>query len=186
MSSEPIGVSGLAGRYATALFELADEKKQLDEVADDLAQLRAMIGDSDDLRRMIRSPIVAKDEQGKAIQAIMEKAGLSELTRRFVGVVAGNGRLFAVDDMARAYRAILASRRGELTAEVTSATALSDKQLEQLTEKLRSSMGSNVAIEAKVDAELLGGLIVKVGSRMIDSSLRTKLQKLQFVLKGAA
>lgn len=186
MSSESIGVSGLAGRYATALFELADEQKQLDEVADDLAQLRAMIGDSDDLRRMIRSPIVAKEEQGKAIQAIMEKAGLSELTRRFVGVVSGNGRLFAVDDMARAYRAILASRRGELTAEVTSATALSDKQLEQLTENLRSSMGSNVAIEAKVDPELLGGLIVKVGSRMVDSSLRTKLQKLQYVLKGAA
>lgn len=186
MSSEPVGVSGLAGRYATALFELADEQKQLDQVADDLAQLRAMIDDSADLSRMIRSPVVAREEQGRAIQAVMERAGLSELTRRFVGVVSGNGRLFAIEGMARAYRAILADRRGELTAEVTSATALSGDQLEQLTEKLRSSMGSNITIEAKVDPELLGGLIVKVGSRMVDSSLRTKLQKLQFVLKGAA
>lgn len=179
-------MSGLAGRYATALFELADEQKQLDQVADDLAQLRAMIGTSEDLRRMIRSPIIARAQQGAAIQAVMEQAGLSELTRRFVGVVCANGRLFAVDDMARAYRAILANRRGELTAEVTSAVALTDEQVNSLTDKLRAAMGSNISIEAKVDPDILGGLIVKVGSRMVDSSLRTKLQKLQYVLKGAA
>lgn len=179
-------MSGLAGRYATALFELADEQKQLDQVADDLAQLRAMIGTSEDLRRMIRSPIIARAQQGAAIQAVMEQVGLSELTRRFVGVVCANGRLFAVDDMARAYRAILANRRGELTAEVTSAVALTDEQVNSLTDKLRAAMGSNISIEAKVDPDILGGLIVKVGSRMVDSSLRTKLQKLQYVLKGAA
>lgn len=179
-------MSGLAGRYATALFELADEQKQLDQVADDLAQLRAMIEASEDLRRMIRSPIIARAQQGTAIQAVMEKAGLSELTCRFVAVVCANGRLFAVDDMARAYRAILANRRGELTAEVTSAVALTDEQVNRLTDKLRAAMGSNVSIDAKVDPDILGGLIVKVGSRMVDSSLRTKLQKLQYVLKGAA
>ena len=186
MSSEPIGVSGLAGRYATALYELADEQKKLDEVADDLATLLAMTDDSDDLRRMLLSPVVAREEQGAAIEAVMERAGMSELTRHFVGVVAKNGRLFAVEDMARAYRAILADRRGEVTAEVTSATALSDAQQKALTDMLKSAVGSNVAIDAKVDPDILGGLVVRVGSRMVDSSLRTKLQKLQFVLKGAA
>ena len=186
MSSEPIGVSGLAGRYATALYELADDQKKLDEVADDLSTLLALTDVSDDLRRMLRSPVVAREAQGAAVEAVMERAGLSELTRRFVGVVAMNGRLFAVEDMARAYRAILADRRGEVTAEVTSAVALSDAQRNALTDMLKTAVGSNVTIDAKVDPEILGGLIVRVGSRMVDSSLRTKLQKLQFVLKGAA
>lgn len=179
-------MSGLAGRYATALYELADVQKELDDVADDVATLLALTDESDDLRRMLRSPVVARDEQGAAIEAVMVRAGMSELTRRFVGVVARNGRLFAVEDMARAYRAILADRRGEVTAEVTSATALSDTQKKKLIEMLKSAVGSNVEVDAKVDPDILGGLIVRVGSRMVDSSLRTKLQKLQFVLKGAA
>lgn len=179
-------MSGIAGRYATALFELADEQKQLDEVAADLGSLLAMIDDSEDLRRMLRSPVVPREEQGAAIEAVMKSAGLSELTRRFVGVVARNGRLFAVEDMARAYRAILADRRGEVSAEVTSAMPLTRAQSDRLAKMLKSEVGANVTIDAKVDADILGGLIVRVGSRMVDSSLRTKLQKLQFVLKGAA
>jgi len=186
VASELIGVSGLAGRYATALFELADDQKKLDDVAADLASLLTMIGESDDLRRMIKSPIVAREEQGKAIAAVMDRAGMSELTRSFVGVVARNGRLFAVEDMARAYRAILADRRGEVTAEVTSAMPLSETQQTRLTDMLKAAVGTSVSIEAKVDPNILGGLVVRVGSRMVDSSLRTKLQKLQFILKGAA
>lgn len=186
MSSEAHGMSGLAGRYATALFDLADEDKRLDEVAGDLAALLEMIRQSEDLARMIRSPVIAREDQAAAMEAVMEHAGLSDLVRRFVGVVARNGRLFAVADMARAFRAVLAQRRGEVTAEVISAGPLSTSQGARLAAMLESALGSNVAIEARVDSEILGGLIVRVGSRMVDSSLRTKLQKLQFALKGAA
>lgn len=186
MSSEPIGVSGLAGRYATALFDLADEQKLLDEVAGDLAALLSMTADSDDLRRMIQSPVIRREDQGRAIDAVMARAEVSDLTRRFIGLVARNGRLFALEDMARAYRAILAHRRGEITAAVTSASPLSDAQRDRLISRLKAEIGGSIQLDAKVDPEILGGLVVKVGSRMVDSSLRTKLQKLQFVLKGAA
>ncbi len=186
MSSEPMGGAGLAGRYAAALFDLADERNALDSVSDDLARLQDMIDESADLRRMLRSPVISRDDQGRAITAIAERAELSDLTRRFIGLIARNRRLFALGDMIRAFRAILSASRGEISAEVTSATALSAHHLETLGEALRQSVGAKVAIEAHVDPTLLGGLIVKVGSRMVDSSLRTKLQKLQFALKGVA
>ena len=186
MSSAPIDATGLAGRYATALYDLADEASAIDATHDDLMRLQAMIDDSADLRRLITSPVIARDDQARAISAVAERAELADLTCRFVGLVAANRRLFALTDMIRAFRAILAHRRGEVTAEVTSASPLSETQSTAIAEALRASMGSKVSIEARVDPELLGGLVVKVGSRMVDSSLRTKLQKLQIALKGAA
>jgi F-type H+-transporting ATPase subunit delta len=186
VSPEPIGGAGLAGRYAAALFDLADAGNEFDSVSDDLLRLDEMIDGSDDLRRLLQSPVISRDDQGRAISAIGEKAELAQLTRNFLGLVAQNRRLFALQGMIRAYHAILSARRGEVTAEVTSATPLSESHLAELNEVLRRSVGAKVAIRSSVDPDLLGGMIVKIGSRMIDSSLKTKLQKLQFALKGAA
>ena len=145
-----------------------------------------MLSESADLRRLVASPVIGRDEQGRAVAAVLEKADISELTRNFVGVVARNRRLFALDDMCVAYRDLLAARRGEITAEVTSAQPLTDAQRDALEQELRTAMGSKVTLDASVDQALLGGMIVKVGSRMVDSSLRTKLQRLELSLKGAA
>lgn len=185
MAGEDTGLSGLAGRYALALLELGDEKKELDAVAEDLRALKALIAESEDLRRMIASPLYSRDQQGKAMAAVLEKAGMGDLTRRFVLIVAQNRRLFALPQMIDAYLAELARRRGEITAQVTSARKLSDAQQEALAEALRKAVGGKVQVQLKVDQSLIGGLIVKVGSRMIDSSLRSKLQRLQLTMKGA-
>jgi F-type H+-transporting ATPase subunit delta len=184
VASKGTGVSGLADRYATALFDLADERKSLDQVADDLRQLRAMLAESAELRRLIRSPILSRIEQGRAITAIAEGAGLTPLTRNFLGLVAQNRRLFAVPGMIDAFLARLASRRGEVTAEIVAAQALTPAQLDAVNEQLRKAMGSKVAVEVRVDPTLLGGLVVKVGSRMVDASLRSKLHRLQLAMKG--
>ncbi len=183
MPSETTGATGLAGRYAAALFELAEEGKQLDAVAKDLASLRAMIDSSDDLRRTILSPVVSREDHAKAMTVLAGQAGMSELTGNFLGFVSMNRRLFALDRMIAAYLALLAQSRGEMTAEVISASELSDKHLEKIADAVKQALGSKVAIEARVDTSLLGGLIVKVGSKMFDSSLRTKLAKLQLVMK---
>ncbi len=184
MASTETGSSGLASRYATALFELADEAKALDAVADDLRALKALLADSPALTRLVRSPVLSRDEQGRAIEAVLEKAGAAPLTRQFVGVAAANRRLFALPGMIDAYLAELARRRGEMTAEVTSAHALTDGQTKALTDQLKKAVGAKVSVNVSVDPSLLGGLVVKVGSRMIDSSLRTKLSKLQLAMKG--
>jgi len=177
-------MSDLAGRYASALLDLADEQKALDQVADDLKALRSLISESEDLRRLLSSPVFSREEQSKAMAALMEKAGTGDLTRRFVLVVADNHRLFALPAMIEAYLAELAQRRGEITAEVTAARNLSDSQQAALLEALRSAVGSKVQLDLKVDPALIGGLVVKVGSRMVDSSLRSKLQRLQLAMKG--
>jgi F-type H+-transporting ATPase subunit delta len=184
LAAEDIGLSGLAGRYALALLELADEQKQLDRVADDLRGLKAVIAESEDLRRLIRSPLFTRTQQSQAMAAILDRAGVGELTRRCVLLVARNRRLFALDGMIAAYLAELARRRGEITAQVTSATALDDEQHRALVETLRNEVGAKVQVEVKVDPGLIGGLIVRVGSRMIDDSLRSKLQRLQLAMKG--
>jgi F-type H+-transporting ATPase subunit delta len=184
LASEATGVSGLAERYAAALFELADERRMLDEVASDLRQLRAMLAASPDLARLVRSPILTRGEQGKGIAALVERAGFTPLVRDFLAVVAKNRRLFAVPAMIDAYLAELAERRGEVTAEVTAALALSESQSALLSEQLRRSVGRRVSLEVKVDAGLIGGLIVKLGSRMIDGSIKSKLQRLQLAMKG--
>ena len=186
MASEATGVSGLAERYAAALFELADERRMLDEVASDLRQLRAMLAASPDLARLVRSPILTRGEQGKAIAALVERAGFTPLVRDFLAVVAKNRRLFAVPAMIEAYLRSLAERRGEVTAEVTAALPLSEGQLGLLSEQLRRSVGRRVSLEVKVDPGLIGGLIVKLGSRMIDGSIKSKLQRLQLAMKGAS
>jgi F-type H+-transporting ATPase subunit delta len=179
-----MGVAGLAERYAAALYELADEGKALDRVAQDLRSLDQLIAQSADLVRLIRSPVLGRLEQGRAMAAVLERMGADALTRKFVGLVAQNRRLFAVPAMIRAFLATLASRRGEIAAEVTSAAPLSKPQAEAVVAALRQAMGAKVSVETKVDPSLLGGLVVRVGSRMVDSSLRTRLQKLELAMKG--
>lgn len=184
VSSNVIGATGLSGRYATALFELADEEKALDDVASDLASVGVMIEESDDLQRLIRSPIISRDDQLGAMDAVLEAAGVGQLTRNFIGVVTRNRRLFALPGMIKDYQALLAAARGEATAEVTSAQQLSDAQISAVEDSIKQAMGTKVAIDAKVDESLLGGLVVKVGSRMVDTSLKTKLSQLRLAMKG--
>ena len=184
MASETTGVSGLAQRYAAALFDIADERRMLDEVASDLRQMRAMLAASVDLSRLVRSPILTRGEQGRAISALAERASFAPLVRDFLAVVAKNRRLFAVPAMIEAYLEKLAERRGEVTAEVTAAQALSEAQQNSLIDQLRRVVGSRVAIDVKVDPSLLGGMVVKIGSRMVDGSLKGQLQRLQLSMKG--
>jgi len=177
-------VSGLAGRYVAALFDLADEQKALDQVAGDLTGLRTLIDESPALRRLMQSPLYGRDQQVKAMDAVLGQAGVAALTRKFVLVVAQNRRLFALRGMIEAFLAELARRRGEVTAKVTVARPLTAAQAQRLEETLRASVGGKVRIDTKIDESLIGGLIVQVGSRMVDGSLRTKLQKLQNAMKG--
>lgn len=186
MSAAQSETSGVAGRYATALFELAVDRDAIDSVAGDLANMQSMIDESSDLRRLIRSPLFSRDQQSGAMDAVLAGAEISQLVRNFVGVVAGNRRLFVLEGMIAAYRELVAKHRGEVTAEVVSATPLSDSQRIAVESALKQAVGTDVAVQAEVDPDLIGGMIVKVGSRMVDSSLRTKLQRLQLVMKGAA
>ncbi len=184
MPSHSSGSSGLAQRYAGALFELADEATAVAAVAKDLEMVDAMLQESPDLARLIRSPIVSRDDQGRAMAAVLNAAGVGELTGKFVGLLACNGRLFALPQMIAAFHAILARRRGETTADVVAAKQLSTSQLAAVGAAIKAAVGSNVSIVERVDPSLLGGMIVKVGSRMVDSSLRTKLQRLRLAMKG--
>jgi len=184
LASEATGVSGLAERYAAALFELADERHALDDVAGDLRELRAMLQNSGDLARLLRSPVLSREQQGKAIAALAEQAGMSNLTRDFLAVVAANRRLFAAPAMIEAYLRQLAARRGEVTAEVTVAQPLSDARQAALTEQLRRAVGARVSVDIRVDPALLGGMIVRVGSRLVDSSLSSRLQRLRLAMKA--
>ncbi|MGH7093133.1 MAG: F0F1 ATP synthase subunit delta [Stellaceae bacterium] len=185
MASEATGVSGLADRYAAALFELADERRTLDAAAGDLRALRAMLHDSPDLTRLVRSPVLSRADQGKAIAVLAERAELSQLTRDFLAVAARNRRLFAVPAMIDGFLAMLAERRGEITAEVTTAQPLTEAQDAALADQLRRAVGRRVTVDLKVDPALIGGMIVKVGSRMVDGSLRSKLQRLRLALRVA-
>lgn len=175
---------GLAVRYALALYALADDAKALDDVARDLTGLRQLLIESDDLNKLIRSPVLTRAEQQKGVAAVLEKAGAHDLTKKFAGVLAQNRRLFALPQMITAYLNELARRRGEVAASVTSAIELDDAEVAELTEQLRKVVGQKVSTTITVDPSLIGGLIVRVGSRMIDSSIRTKLQRLQLAMKG--
>ena len=180
-------ISGVAGRYASALFELADDAKALDQVAEDLATFRRMAAESADFARLLASPVIGRPLQGKALLAVLDAAGIKGLTRNFVGTVAANGRARDLVAMATAFLAELAKRRGETSASVTSAVPLSPEQLQHLSDALRSVLGTNkVSIDAHVEPDILGGLVVKVGSRLFDSSIRSKLQRLQLAMKGVA
>jgi len=182
---EPI-VSGMAGRYAQALFELALEEKATDAVKKDLESFDALIADNPDLARLVRSPVFGADEQLAALTAILDKAGIKGLAANFLRVITANRRLFAVRDMIRAYRGLVARNKGEVTAQVTVAEKLSDTNLGALKDALKSvTGGKDIDFEVKIDPAIIGGLIVKVGSRMIDSSLRTKLNAIKFAMKEA-
>jgi len=180
------GDTGVAARYALALFELADEQRKLDQVANDLKSIDSLLIESADLRRLIGNPVVSRGESGRAMASLLERIEADELTQKFVGLVAANRRLFALPGMIKSYLAELADRRGEITAEVVSATRLTDNQSQALETALRGAVGGKVALSVAVDPSLIGGLVVKVGSRMVDSSLKTQLQKMKIAMKGAA
>jgi F-type H+-transporting ATPase subunit delta len=182
---DPI-ISGMAGRYATALFELALAEKATDAVRKDLEQFDALVAGSADLTRLVRSPVFDADEQLKALSAILDKAGIKGLAANFLRVITANRRLFAVRDMIRAYRALMARHKGEVIALVTVAEKLSDSNLDALKGALKSvTGGKDIDLDVKVDPAIIGGLIVKVGSRMVDSSLRTKLNSIKIAMKEA-
>jgi F-type H+-transporting ATPase subunit delta len=182
---DPI-ISGMAGRYGKALFELALENKAVDAVKADLDRFDAMIADSSDLNRLVRSPVFDADSQLRALAAILDKAGIKGLAANFLRVITTNRRLFAVRDMIRAYRVLAARHKGEITAEVTVAEPLSDKNLDALKDALKSvTGGKDIDFDIKIEPAIIGGLIVKVGSRMVDSSLRTKLNAIKIAMKEA-
>lgn len=179
MASEGAAGSGLAGRYASALFELADDQKALDEVAGELSALKGVIAESEDLRRFIRSPLYGREDQTRVMAAILDKASAGNLTRRFVMVVSHNRRLFALPRMIDAFLAELAHRRGEVTAQVMAAYDLSETQKDALLTALRQAIGSKVKMDLKIDKGLIGGLVIKVGSLSFDGSIRSQLKDIQ-------
>ena len=179
-------ISGMAGRYAGALFELALEEKAVDKVKKDLETFDALIGESADLNRLVRSPVFGVDEQLKAVSAILAKVGISGIAANFLRVIATNRRLFAVREIIRGYRALVARHKGEVSAQITVAEKLSDTNLAALKSALTSvTGGKDMDLDVKIDPAIIGGLIVKVGSRMVDSSLRTKLNAIKFAMKEA-
>lgn len=176
--------ASLAGRYASALFELAAEAGTVTAVESDLETLSAALAESADLSSLIRNPGIGREEAGKAVEAVAAMLGVSDLTRKFLGVLAGNRRLADLPGMIRAFNTIAAAQRGEVTAEVSSAYALTDTQISALQAKLKAREGRNVKITTTVDPELLGGLVVTIGSKRIDSSIRTRLNSLAQAMKG--
>ncbi len=176
-------ISGVAQRYAGSLYELAEQSRAVSKVETDLGRFETLIEVSADLKRLIASPVFSADDQLRAISAVADKAGITGLTGNFLRVVARNRRLFAVPGMIKAFRQIAAEARGEVSAEVTSAHVLTAAQEKELAATLKSVAGKDVAINVTVDPSLLGGMIVRIGSRQIDTSLKTKLNSLKLALK---
>jgi F-type H+-transporting ATPase subunit delta len=185
MAGEDPITLGMAGRYATALFELALEQKAIDGVKADLDRFDAMVADSEDLRRLVRSPVFGPEEQKKALAAVLERAGITGIAANFLLLVVQKRRLFAVRDMVKAYRALVSRHKGEIRAQVTVAQKLSDEHLAALKDSLKSAAKQQVDVDVSIDPAMIGGLVVKLGSRMIDSSLRTKLNSIKFAMKEA-
>ena len=183
MSSDHSIATGMSGRYARALFELALEANQLDAVKSNLDDFSIMLSESHDLERLVRSPLFSADEQENAVYTILQKANFSDLSVNFFRLISRNRRLFAIKNMISDFKALLAKHRGEVTAHVSSATQLDETQLTNLKNNLKDAVGQDVQVEATVDPSLLGGLVVKVGSRMIDNSLKTKLDSLKNAMK---
>jgi F-type H+-transporting ATPase subunit delta len=169
--------TGLAGRYATAVFELGQEQKSIETLEKDFAAIKAVIAGSPDLARLVRSPVFGEEQQGKALSAILSQMGVSTLAKNFVLLIASKRRLFVLTDIIDAF---------EIQATVTSARTLHDGELNELKSVLKAKLGREPRLEAKVDPSLLGGLVVKVGSRMIDTSLRTKLNGIRLAMRGSA
>jgi len=168
-----------------ALFELANETKAVDAVSKDLARLRTLIIGSKDLARLVRSPVFTRQEQGRAIDAVLDRLGVHPLTKNFVGLLAQKRRLFVIANIIAAFEALVANQRGEMRAEVTSAKELKPDQLTMLAGTLKDVLKREVRLAERVDPSLLGGLVVKVGSRQIDSSIKSKLVRLQRAMRGA-
>jgi F-type H+-transporting ATPase subunit delta len=185
VAAEDPSVSGVSGRYATALFELARDERAIDAVLVDLDNFIDLLNDSADLRRLVRSPVFSADMQVKALTVVLDRAGITGVSANFLKVLTANRRLFAVADVIRAFRALVAKFKGEAAADVTVAEPLSDKNLDALKTALKSVTGKDVALNVKVDPAIIGGLVVKLGSRMIDSSLRTKLNSIKHAMKEA-
>ncbi len=175
----------MAGRYATALFELANETNAIDKVQADLKAFAAMVASSPDLTRLVRSPVFSAQDQAKAIDAVLDKASISGIARNFLRVIAANRRLFAVDQIIRGFNAMVARHKGEVTAQVTVAEQLSDARMNDIKGALKQVTGKDVQVDVTVDPSIIGGLKVKVGSRMVDASLRTKLNSIKFAMKEA-
>jgi F-type H+-transporting ATPase subunit delta len=185
LAGEETIVSGMAGRYAAALFDLAREANAIDAVKADLDRFDGLIAESPDLLRLIRSPVFSVNEQLQALSAVLQRAGIGGLAEKFLKLVTSNRRLFAVRDMVKAFRELVADYKGEATAEVTVAEQLKDDHVAALKSALRAVSGKDVDLKVKVDPAIIGGLVVKLGSRMVDSSLRTKLNAIRHAMKEA-
>jgi len=182
--SEAASISAqIAERYATAIFEIAKENNNLDGLESGAGDLAAALDESADLSAVIQSPIMSRDDQGRAIVAVAEKMGLDPVLRQSLALMSQKRRLFVLPQLLRALRALLAEERGEVTAEVTSAKAMTKAQTKKLADALKDRVGKDVTIHATVDESLIGGLVVKVGSKMIDTSIRSKLSSLQNAMK---
>jgi F-type H+-transporting ATPase subunit delta len=176
--------ASLAGRYASALFDLARDERQIESVSASLNMVKAALAESADFRALTTSPLINRVEAAKAIGPTAKALGVDPLTRRFLGVLATNGRLAQLDAVIRTFDRLAAEHRGESTAEVTSAFPLNDDQITALKANLKARGGNDVAIDAKVDPSILGGIVVRLGSRMIDASIKTKLNNLAYAMKG--
>ena len=176
--------ASLAGRYASALFDLARDQRQIESVGKSLEALSQALVDSKDFNELVTSPLVSRAEASKALAAIAPDLGLDPVTTNFLGVLAGNGRKNQLQNVIRAYRRLAAEHRGETTADVITARPLNDNQLAQLKQQLRARAGRDVTIDATVDPAILGGIVVKLGSQQIDASIRTKLNRLAQAMKG--
>ncbi len=185
MAAENQSVSGVSGRYATALFDLARDERAVDTIKADLDAFDRLIGDNPDLARLVRSPVFTAEEQARALNAVLTKAGIGGVAAKFVGVLTANRRLFAVRDVIRAFNVLVARFKGEVSAQVTVAEPLSDKNLDALKSALKAVSGKDVSLDVNVDPAIIGGLVVKLGSRMVDSSLRTKLNTIKHAMKEA-
>ncbi len=175
----------MAGRYATALFELAHESNAVDAVKTDLERFDTLVAENPDLNRLVRSPVFSTAEQLDAVSAVLARAGIGGLAAQFLKLVTTNRRLFAARDMIRGYRELVAKHKGEATAEITVAEQLKDEHVTALKGALKTISGKDVALNIKVDPTIIGGLVVKLGSRMVDTSLRTKLNAIRHAMKEA-
>ncbi len=183
LAGEETLVAGMAGRYAIALFDLALEEDKLGEVEGALARIDALLRESPDFTRLVRSPVFSREEQARSLLAIGAHTEISGITANFLQLLVRNRRLFALRDIIAGFRRLLADYRGEVTAEVVSAIPLTDAQIEELKATLKAKTGKNVTLNVAVDPAILGGLIVKIGTRMVDTSIRTKLNALKYAMK---
>jgi|TARA_A100001015_G_scaffold39370_1_gene43248 F-type H+-transporting ATPase subunit delta len=187
LSAHESVISGIAGRYAAALFDLMNEMPESDQqlIHANVAGFKAVLDDNADLQNLVRSPVITAEEQAAALGKLLAQAGAHQLFQNFVALVVQNRRAMALSEMARQYGALVAGARDEMVAEIASASALDDGQIVALTEQLKSHFGKTVTVETRTDPDLLGGMVVKIGSRMIDGSLRTKLNSLKTAMNEA-